>query len=323
MLFRRQLVPDEYLVSNRKQGGNLTDEPLPFHEDPLWHKSLTVLIVVAPFALTIWAMATLWGSSIGWLELALLVGGWGIVGISISVGYHRMLTHRAFEAHPAVRAVLLTFGAMAMQGAPADWATTHKRHHAHSDEEGDPHSPLKGFWHAHTGWLFQDRFVRSGPVYERLREDPVVRVVDKLFMPIAIVGLLIPGGIAFAIEGTLASAWQGILWGGFVRVFFGHHITWSVNSLSHMMGSRPHDTDDEARNNPIVALLGFGEGWHNNHHAYPTSAEIGHAWWQLDPGRALIRLLEKGGLVWNVHRPHEAEDPEATAAADAAETAAS
>jgi stearoyl-CoA desaturase (delta-9 desaturase) len=301
----------------------MTEDPLPFHDDPWWHKALTLTFVVVPLAVTVYAIVSLWGYGIGWLELALLVGGWGLTGMSISVGYHRMLTHGAFEAHPAVKAVLLSLGSMAVQGGAADWAATHKRHHAHADEEGDPHSPLKGFWHAHMGWLFTDRFVRSGPVYEELRSDPVVRWCDDHFIGLVTLGLLIPAAIGFAASGTLVGAWLALVWGGFVRIFVGHHITWSVNSLSHMFGSRPHDTEDEARNNPIVALLGFGEGWHNNHHAYPTSAEIGHAWWQLDPGRALIRILEKMGLVWNVHRPHEAEDPEATAAAEAAETAAS
>ena len=301
----------------------MSDDPLPFHDDPWWHKALTLAFVVIPLALTVYAIVYLWGNGIGWLELGLLVGGWSLIGLSISVGYHRLLTHGAFEAHPAVKATLLAFGSMAVQGGAADWAATHKRHHAHADEEGDPHSPLEGFWHAHLGWLFRDRFVRSGPIYEELRGDPIVRWIDDRFALMATIGLLIPGLIAFAVKGTLMGAWLGVVWGGFVRVFVGHHITWSVNSLSHMFGRRPHDTEDEARNNPIVALLGFGEGWHNNHHAYPTSAEIGHAWWQLDPGRALIRILEKMGLVWNVHRPHEDEEPEATAAADAAETAAS
>jgi stearoyl-CoA desaturase (delta-9 desaturase) len=301
----------------------MTEHPLPFHDDAWWQKAVTLVAVSVPFLLTIWAFVALWGEGLGWMELTLLVGFWGLTGICISVGFHRMLTHDAFEAHPEVKVVLLSLGSMALQGRPADWAATHTRHHAEADEEGDPHSPLDGFVHAHLGWMFRDRLVRDGPVHEKLEADTTVRVIGDLFPLFAVLTFALPALVGGVWAGSWAGAWSGLLWGGAVRVFMGHHITWSVNSVSHMFGDRPFDTDDEARNNPIVALLGFGEGWHNNHHAYPTSAEIGHAWWQLDPGRALIRILEKMGLVWNVHRPHEAEDREATAAADAAETAAS
>lgn len=268
-------------------------------------KALTVTIVVVPFALTIWAIVQLWGHGVGWLELGLLVGGWGLTGICISVGYHRMLTHGAFQAHPAVRAGLLSLGSMALQGGPADWAATHIRHHANADDEGDPHSPLEGFWHAHLGWMLRDRFVRSGPIYDRLVEDPIVRWTDRLFPAFVVLSFALPAAIGGLVAGSWTGAWQGFLWGGAVRVFLGHHVTWSVNSVGHMFGSRPYETDDQARNNPIVALLGFGEGWHNNHHAFPKAAFLGHDWWQLDPGRWLIRTLESLGLVWDVWMPKD------------------
>jgi len=283
----------------------MTEEPLPTHEDPGWYKAVVLAVVAVPFALTIWALAELWGPAAGWLQVGLLVGTWAVAGLGISVGYHRMLTHGAFKAHPWVRGTLLAMGSMAMQDKPSDWAATHKRHHAHADEDGDPHSPLEGFWHAHFGWLFRDRFVRSGPIYEQLRSDRVVRSVDRNYGWFVLAGFAIPAAIGGLTTTSLTGLGTGLLWGGFVRVFLGHHVTWSVNSVSHLFGSRPYDTEDQARNNPIVAVLGFGEGWHNNHHAFPRAAFLGHAWYQFDPGRWVIQALEKAGLVWDVWMPDE------------------
>ncbi len=283
----------------------MTDEPLPFHDDAWWQKAATLTIVIVPFLLTLWAFLRFWGQGVGWMELSLLVGFWGVTGLCISVGFHRMLTHDAFEAHPVVKVVLLSLGSMALQGKPADWAATHKRHHAHADDEGDPHSPLEGFWHAHMGWMLRDRLVRSGPVYEKLNADRIVRTVGALFPVFLVLTLGLPALIGGLWTASWTGAWSGLLWGGFVRVFMGHHITWSVNSVSHMFGSRPFETTDEARNNPIVAFLGFGEGWHNNHHAFPRAAFLGHAWYQFDPGRWTIKALEKTGLVWDVWMPDE------------------
>ncbi len=279
------------------------EDPLPTHEDPAWYKAVVLTVVVLPFLITVYALWSLWGQGAGWLEVGLLVGFWGIIGMGISVGYHRMLTHGAFQAPAWLRALLLGVGAMAMQDKPSDWAATHKRHHAHADDEGDPHSPLEGFWHAHFGWLFRDRFVRSGPVYESLRSDPMVRKIDRRYFWLLLAGFALPALVGGLVRLSWAGALSGLVWGGFVRVFMGHHITWSVNSVSHMFGSRPYETSDQAKNNALVAILGFGEGWHNNHHAFPSAAYLGHAWYQIDPGRYLIQLLEKLGLVWDVRMP--------------------
>ncbi len=280
-------------------------EPLPFHEDPWWQKALVVTFVVLPFVAAIWAVVQLWGNHVGPLDIGLLVGMWVFTGMGISVGYHRMLTHKAFQAHTAVKGVLLSLAAMAFQGRPADWAATHARHHARADKEGDPHSPLDGAIHAHFGWLVRDRFVRTGPVHARLLEDPAVAWVERTYVFWLVASFAIPFAIGGLVTGTWMGAMEGLLWGGLVRVFLGHHITWSVNSIAHMFGTRPYETQDEARNNAIVALLGFGEGWHNNHHAFPRAAFLGHTWWQVDPGRWLIRTMEKLGWVWDVWMPDD------------------
>ena len=278
-------------------------ETLPYSHDPWWYKALILVFVLVPLALTGLGIWLLWGAHVSALDLTLLVSGWALTGMGISVGYHRMLTHRAFEARPAVRFVVLAFGAMSLQGAPADWAATHIRHHARADREGDPHSPLEGFWHAHTGWLVRDRFVRSGPVYAKLMQDPVVAWTTRYFLLLATIGFVIPLAIGAAVTNTWQGALGGLLWGGAVRVFLTHHVTWSVNSVAHSFGTRPFKTVDESRNNLFVALFGFGEGWHNNHHAFPRSAFMGLRWWQFDPGRYLIRALERIGWVWNVWMP--------------------
>ncbi len=280
-------------------------DPLPFHKDPWWHKAVTLTGVLLPFAVTIYAIVMLWGGAVGWLELSLLVFGWIFTGMGISVGFHRMLTHKAFKAKAPVRALWVGLGSLALQGAPADWAATHIRHHAKADQDGDPHSPLEGFFHAHMGWLVRDRFVRSGPVYEGLLEDPVVAFINRTYHWWMLASFAIPAAIGGLVTMSWIGALSGLVWGGAVRVFMGHHITWSVNSISHMFGTRPYETTDEARNNVLVAILGFGEGWHNNHHAFPKAAFLGHTWWQVDPGKWAIKIMEKLGWVWDVWMPDD------------------
>ena len=271
-------------------------------QPPLWvRNTVLLLVVVLPFLATGWAIVLLWNQLVTWTDVALLVGMWTVSGMGITVGFHRMLTHRGFESPAWVRAIILVCGSMALQGPAREWCATHFVHHAHADKEGDPHSPVEGFFTAHTGWLFRDRFVTSGPVYDAFNKDPVTRFVSDTFFVWAALGFVIP----FAIGGLLGGwmgAWTGLLWGGVVRVFVGHHITWSVNSVCHAFGTRPFETNDASRNNFVVALLGFGEGWHNNHHAFPQSASHGLRWWQVDVTAMTIRVLEWLGLAKNVKR---------------------
>ena len=240
-----------------------------------------------------------------------------ITGLGITIGYHRMLTHQSFKTSPWVRGAFMIAGSMALEGPPIEWVADHRRHHAHSDHEGDPHSPhfgrgdgfwpkLGGVWHAHVGWMFkQERSVarRWAP---DLLADPLVRRIDRLFLVWAFLTLALPAAIGFAVGGTAMSALTGLLWGGLVRLAYIHHVTWSINSICHFFGKRTYRTTDHSTNNWLLSIVSFGESWHNNHHAFPTSAVHGLDRGQVDISGALIRLMERVGLVRDVRRPTEA-----------------
>ena len=264
-------------------------------------KAVFLIFVLGPFAATIYAIYTLWMRWVTPLDVGLLIGGWVLTGLGITIGYHRMLTHRAFQAPEWVRAFWLALGSMAVEGGARTWVSVHAEHHVHSDKEGDPHSPLDGFVHAHLGWMvdgFRSKLERYAP---ELLDDPLSGFFEKTFVIWATLGLVIPFAIGYVVGGDWISAWRAFLWGGLVRVFMTHHITWSVNSVCHTFGSRMFDTKDVSRNNVIVGILGLGEGWHNNHHAFPRSAAHGMAWWQVDVSAYIIRLMEKLGLAWDVY----------------------
>ncbi|MEA3190026.1 MAG: hypothetical protein QOD77_608 [Thermoplasmata archaeon] len=284
-----------------------SSDPFPFHHDNGWSKALVLVFVILPllaFGFGVWSF---WGVGVGVFELTLLAVMWTVTGLGISVGFHRMLTHRAVTLRAPARFTMLVLGTMSMQGPASDWAATHIRHHAKADREGDPHSPLEGFWHAHFGWLLRDRFVRDGLAHEKLMADPVTRFVSNTWVVWATLGMVIPGIVGWLVVGGVWGFVDGLLWGGFVRVFLGHHITWSVNSLGHMFGTRPFAIQDRATNNFLVALLGWGEGWHNNHHAFPRAAFIGMRWYQVDAGKMLIRVLQVLGQVRSIHMPTREE----------------
>lgn len=266
-------------------------------EKPFAVKIVVGIVVVVPFLATILAMVQLWQRYVGWTEVALMFGLYLLSGLGITVGFHRMLTHKSFETSKPVKAFWLIMGCLALEGSPMEWASTHIQHHAHSDDEDDPHSPMEGLWHAHTGWLFAHK--NNIAVYGTwLKKDPVVVWVSRYWFLFAGIGLLIP---------TLIAGWQGLLWGGLLRIFLTHHITWSVNSICHTFGQRDYNTRDASRNNFIVGLLAFGEGWHNNHHAFPRSAFHGLRWWQIDLSGYIIRAMEATGVIWNVYRVKEAD----------------
>lgn len=257
------------------------------------NRYVVLVFVVVPFLATLFAIWLLWQRAVHWSDLILLVGGYTLVILGVGMGFHRMLTHRSFRPHPIVKVLLLLLGSMALEGPALEWAATHLKHHAHADQEGDPHSPVEGLFHAQIGWVLRE-FSNDPSIYCRsLTTDPVVCFMSRTFALWVVLSLVIP----FALGG-----WSGLLWGGLVRIFLVHHVTWSVNSICHTFGRRAFETRDRSRNEWIVGLLAFGEGWHNNHHAFPRSAFHGLRWWQLDLSGFLIWLLERLGLVREVYR---------------------
>jgi stearoyl-CoA desaturase (delta-9 desaturase) len=279
------------------------------------HKIVNLIGVTLPFAALIAAIALLWNRAIGPLELGLMIGLYVITCLGVTLGYHRMFTHRAFESSRTFRTLIAVLGSMAVEGSVITWVADHRKHHAFTDREGDPHSPhlrgpglwgaLRGLWHAHIGWLFdtvgtadRERFAPD------LVKDRALRIVDKLFFLWITLSLGIPFAIGWIVGGGLGAALTALLWGGLVRVFLLHHVTWSINSICHFFGRKRFDVEDESRNVFWLAPLSMGEAWHHNHHAFPTSAFHGLRWWEklADPTGLLIALLEKLGLVWNVVR---------------------
>jgi stearoyl-CoA desaturase (Delta-9 desaturase) len=256
-------------------------------------KIVMLVVVVLPFLATLFAIVLLWQHAVNWTDIALLIAFNVIAGLGITIGYHRMLTHRSFQPNPVVKFIFLAFGSMAVEGPALAWAAAHIKHHAHSDHEGDPHSPVEGFWHAHMGWMFKTTDADPNVYCRNLVRDPMVVFMSSTFFLWLLLSLAIP----FAIGG-----WTGLLWGGLVRIFLTHHITWSVNSICHTFGKREFETKDQSRNEWIVGLLAFGEGWHNNHHAFPRSAFHGLHWWQFDLSGYVIWSLERVGLVRDVYR---------------------
>jgi len=264
----------------------------------LLQKSIILVMVLLPLLGTVLAMRLFWRRAFDWSDLALMVGLYVPISMGITVGFHRYLTHRGFKTNVFVKAALLILGSLAIEGPAIAWAANHRKHHAFSDQAGDPHSPQDGFIHAHLGWLFTGMAVDELVYARDLREDRLVMAISKLFPLWALLSVAIP----FAIGG-----WHGLLWGGAVRIFLTHHVTWSVNSVCHTFGSRPFRTKDRSRNQWLVGLLALGEGWHNNHHAFPRSALHGLRWWQFDLSGLTIRVLERARLAWNVQRVTAAE----------------
>jgi stearoyl-CoA desaturase (delta-9 desaturase) len=250
-------------------------------------------VVVGPLIAVGYAIVQLWQRQVHGLDLALLFGFYVLTQIGVTIGYHRFLTHRGFRAPTWLKATFLVLGSMALEGPAITWASTHLEHHAHSDKEGDPHSPLDGLFHAHVGWMI-DGFKHNVNRYGYwLLEDRLVVFVSRTFWLWTVLTFLIP---------FLIGGWSGLLWGGLVRVFLVHHVTWSVNSVCHVFGSRPFATGDESTNNWLVGLLAGGEGWHNNHHAFQRSAFHGLYWWQFDFSGLVIRALEALGVIDDVQR---------------------
>lgn len=267
---------------------------------------VNIVAVVVPFIGVLAAIAMLWNSAVTWFDIAMLVGMYLISAFGVTVGYHRMLTHGAVQAPKWVRYAFVVAGSTAVEGPALIWAADHRKHHAHTDVEGDPHSPhvgggegLRGLWHAHVGWLWSTEIERGWPrkhTPDLLRDKGLVRI-SNWFPWIALISLVIPFLAGWAFYGTLSGGLQTFVWAGLVRVFFIHHVTWSVNSICHFSGYRRFDVDDHSRNNPLLAILTLGESWHHNHHAFPRSASHGMRWYEVDLSALLIKGCVKVGLM--------------------------
>lgn len=275
-----------------------------------------ILVIFLPPVGVVVSMVLMWGGLFRWTDLLLFVALYLATGFGITVGFHRYFTHRSFKANPFVACLLGILGSMAIEGPLDWWVATHRRHHRHSDHDLDPHSPhahrnpgwmgfFKAFFHAHVGWSFRNdctntEIRRFAP---DLLKDPVSMSISRLFPLWAIAGLLLPAVAGWAMDPGWRGALLGFLWGGLVRVFMVHHTTWSVNSACHLWGSRDHNTEDQSRNNILFGFLALGEGWHNNHHAFPSSARHGLKWWQFDASWIVIRVLCLFGLVSDLKTP--------------------
>ena len=256
-------------------------------------RAIMLTAVLVPLLATLLAIVTVWQREVVTVDIVLLIGLYFLTGFGITVGYHRFATHRSFQSGPVMTFVLLALGSVAVEGSVLSWVATHWKHHRLADKPGDPHSPLEGLFHAHIGWMFRDR----GGIPERdakhLMNNKVAIFMSRTFVFWSVLGFVIP----YLIDG-----WRGLLWGGLVRVFITHHLTWSVNSICHQFGRRSFATPDQSHNQWLVGLFGLGEGWHNNHHAFPESAFHGLRWYEIDLSGYVIRLLECLRLVTGVRR---------------------
>jgi stearoyl-CoA desaturase (Delta-9 desaturase) len=277
-------------------------------------RRVNIAAVLVPFLVVAVAVVPLWGDWLGPSDVIVFALMYALSGFGVTVGFHRMLTHRAFQTHAATRYLFATLGSLSVQGPVIDWVADHRKHHAHADEEGDPHSPhvghgagvrgaLRGLWHAHAGWLWRTHGQARAHKYAReLVEDPGMRLINRRFPLIVLASLALPALLGLALTGELRGALTGLIWGGFARIFLQHHITWSVNSICHFFGRRRFDVEDHSTNVFWLALPSLGESWHHNHHAFPRSAAHGLRWWELDASAALIALMRRLGLAWNVVR---------------------
>jgi stearoyl-CoA desaturase (delta-9 desaturase) len=276
-------------------------------------RNVNIAAVLIPFLGVIVAGVLLWDSFLGWRDVAVFAVMYVLTAVGVTVGFHRLLTHRAFQTRPWLRYALAVLGSMSLQGPVIDWVADHRKHHTFTDEDGDPHSPhvgqgagltgmVHGLWHAHVGWLFQTHGQASSKRFAGdLVEDPTMRRINRSFPLIALASLALPFLLGLTLSGgVLVAGLSALLWAGLVRIFLVHHITWSINSICHFFGSRRFDTDDESTNVFWLALPSLGEAWHHNHHAFPQSAFHGLRWYELDPSGWLILGLERVGLAWDV-----------------------
>jgi stearoyl-CoA desaturase (delta-9 desaturase) len=291
-----------------------------------------LLFDVLPFVGTIGAIMLAFHRPVSGLDVALFFGMWLVTGLGLTVGYHRLFTHRAFATVPAVSVLLVIMGSMAGRGPMISWCAMHRRHHELSDHEGDLHSPnlhgttllgrLRGWLHAHLTWMIEHDYPNVAHYVPDLMQDRALVAANRHYHAWVLLGLALPAAIGGLVTQSLMGALTGLLWGGVVRLFVVEQTMSAVNSLLHLVGARRFATrGDNSRNSHLLALAAWGEGWHNNHHAFPYSAAFGLRWFELDPGFMFIRALEMLGLAWDVKVPTREKIARRLIAEDAHETA--
>jgi stearoyl-CoA desaturase (Delta-9 desaturase) len=273
-----------------------------------------LLFDVAPIIGTVGAIYLATLRPLTTTDLTLFFVMWALTGFSVSIGFHRLFTHRAFKTSTPVRLLLTVFGCMAARSSMITWTSQHRRHHELADHEGDVHSPnlfgttlgarLRGLWYSHFTWMLKHDYPNVVHYVPDLLADKPVIKADRMYYRWIALGLILPGVVGGALTHSFMGALTGFLWGGVVRIFVVAQQVSALNSFTHMLGTRPFKMrDNNSHNNALFGLITWGEGWHNNHHAFPESANFGLRWYQLDPGYAVIRFLEILGLAWDVKRP--------------------
>jgi stearoyl-CoA desaturase (Delta-9 desaturase) len=282
-------------------------------ERTAFEQGMLYVFILVPFLALAGAASVAWGWGLTWVNVGLAAGFYLLTGTAVTVGYHRLFTHGSFKAARPLRIALAVAGSMAMQGALTEWVADHRRHHAFSDRDGDPHSPWrygtgalalsKGLWHSHVGWIFERGKTNPARFAPDLVADKDIRVVDGL-IPLWM-GLSL--GLPALIGGLATWSWWGALtaffWASLVRISLLHHVTWSINSICHVIGGRPFVSRDRAANFWPLAILSFGESWHNSHHADPTCARHGVRRGQWDISARMIRIFETLGWARDVRWP--------------------
>jgi stearoyl-CoA desaturase (delta-9 desaturase) len=271
------------------------------------------LFEVLPFIGTVVAITMLFWQPIGALELGLFFGLWYVSGFGITLAYHRHLAHRAFKAKPWLRTTLMLMAFLATQGPPLSWTAFHRLHHGSSDEPGDPHSPnlhgkgffnrLKGLLHAQVMWMYRHDYPGVTHFIPDLARDRLMLKLDRYYLPVALAGIAFPAVVGALYYQTWLGAFTCFLWGAMVRLFVCDHLIWHINSVLHTFGKRRFQTGDESRNGYFMSIITLGESFHNNHHAFPGSADFGLGWHRPDPAYWVLKLMEQFGWVWDVRVP--------------------
>ena len=281
-------------------------------------RRITLILTILPPAAVIAAIVSLWGTGITRTDFGIMIGFYVFTGLGITLGYHRLFTHRSFRAVKPLRVVLAIAGSMAVEGSVIAWVATHRRHHAYADQHGDPHSPhlaqagglrgvILGLAHAHMGWLFSSEHSDQGEWAPDLLGERAIARVDRSFGALTLATFLLPALLGLVLTGSWVGMITAFLWGSLVRVAFLHHVTWSINSICHFYGREAYQARDESRNVWPLSIPSFGESWHNNHHAFPWSARLGLRSWQIDPGWYVLRALSWVKAVKNLKVPTRAQ----------------